>query len=71
MPKLSSYEKKLNYNNAYNRENYKSFAVRFSNKNESKIIRWLMKQPSTKAYIKELIIADMEKNKKKTKKAKK
>jgi hypothetical protein len=57
------YQRKLDYNNAYNRENYRSFSVRYNNKKEKKIISWLEKQDSIKDYITALILADMEKNK--------
>lgn len=61
--KLTPYQKKLEYNNAYNRENYRSFSIRYGRNNEKKIIAWLEKQDSVKGYITELILADMEKSK--------
>ncbi|WP_105302431.1 hypothetical protein [Anaerolactibacter massiliensis] len=68
--KKNTYEKKLEYNNAYNRENYRSFSIRYSKDSEKKIISWLEKQPGVKAYITDLILADMESAKaKKAKKA--
>lgn len=67
MAKQSPYEKKLAYNNAYNRENYRSFSVRFDKEKEKKIIRWLEKQPGLKSYLLELIEKDMAKTKKKKK----
>lgn len=63
--KLTAYEKKLQYNNAYNREVYRSFSVRLDKVKEKKIIKWLEKQPSLKHYLLELVEADMEKSKKK------
>ena len=66
--KLSSYEKKLQYNNAYNREVYRSFSVRLDKKKEKRLISWLEKQPSLKHYLVELVEADMPKEKKKAKK---
>ena len=57
------YQRKLDYNNAYNRKNYRSFSVRYNNKKEKKIISWLEKQDSIKSYVTSLILADMEKNK--------
>ncbi len=64
MPKkLSAYQKKLEYNNAYNRDNYRSFSIRYGKESEKKIIRWLEKQDSVKGYITGLIEADMEKQK--------
>jgi hypothetical protein len=74
MPKKSQYKKKLEYNNTYNRNNYRSFSVRFNNKSETDIIEWLEKKEFIKAYLTDLIRADMEssapKKKKTTKKAK-
>ena len=66
--KLSSYEKKLQYNNSYNREVYRSFSVRLDKKKEKRLISWLEKQPSLKHYLVELVEADMAKAKKKAKK---
>ena len=66
--KMSSYEKKLQYNNAYNREVYRSFSVRLDKKKEKRLISWLEKQPSLKHYLVELVEADMAKAKKKAKK---
>lgn len=65
MKKPDKYRRKLDYNNAYNRENYRSFSIRFDNKDEKKIIRWLEKQPGVKSYISGLIEADMKKAAKK------
>ena len=61
----STYEHKLRYNNAYNRAKYRSFSIRFDKEKEKKIIRWLEKQPSLKAYVLGLIEADMATAKKK------
>ena len=61
--KKSSYEKKLEYNNAYNREKYRSFSIRFNIQNEDEIIKWLENQPGIKHYLTDLIISDMKKNK--------
>lgn len=55
----TSYEKRLEYNNTYNREHYRSFSMRYDIEKEKDIITWLKKQPSVKAYITELIINDM------------
>lgn len=72
MPKkLTAYQKKLEYNNAYNRENYRSFSIRYGKESEKKIINWLEKQDSVKGYITSLITADMEKSKAAKKTAKK
>ncbi len=67
--KMNAYERKLAYNNAYNRENYRSFSVRYDKESEKKIIKWLEKQPGVKAYLTGLITADMEKQAKKSAKA--
>jgi hypothetical protein len=69
--KMTAYQKKLEYNNAYNRENYRSFSIRYGKENEKKIISWLEKQDSVKGYITGLIEADMEKSKAEKKTAKK
>lgn len=61
--KKSSYEKKLEYNNAYNREKYRSFSIRFNIQSEDEIIKWLENQPGIKHYLTDLIISDMKKNK--------
>ena len=61
----NTYEHKLRYNNAYNRAKYRSFSIRFDKEKEKKIIRWLEKQPSLKAYVLGLIEADMAAAKKK------
>ena len=58
------YQRKLDYNNAYNRENYRSFSIRCNHASEKKIISWLEKQPSIKEYLTQLILADMEKRRK-------
>lgn len=63
MPKNLKYKNKLQYNNTYNRENYRPFSVRFNNESESNIIHWLEKQPSIKRYLSDLILADIKKNK--------
>lgn len=73
MPKSAeqkAYEKKLAYNNEYNRETYRSFSVRFNREDEKKIIKWLEKQKSVKKYLTDLILKDMElqKSSKKSKK---
>ena len=69
--KLTAYQKKLDYNNTYNRENYRSFSIRYNKGNEKKIINWLEKQDSVKTYITDLILADMEKKKAARKKSSK
>ncbi len=69
--KITAYQKKLEYNNAYNRENYRSFSIRYGKENEKKIISWLEKQDSVKGYITGLIEADMEKSKAEKKTARK
>ena len=66
MAKKSQYKQKLEYNNNYNRNNYRSFSVRFNNKVEKTVIAWLEAKESVKGYLCDLIIADMEKNGKRT-----
>lgn len=63
MAKKSQYQHKLQYNNNYNRTNYRSFSVRFSINSEKDIISWLEKKSGVKSYISDLITADMKKNK--------
>lgn len=63
MPKKSQYKRILEYNNTYNRNNYRSFSVRFNNKSETDIIEWLEKKEFVKAYLTGLIRADMEASK--------
>ncbi|MCR4950393.1 MAG: hypothetical protein K6A40_03605 [Solobacterium sp.] len=64
MPRKSQYKHKLNYNNEYNRTNYRSFSVRFNNKSEQDVIQWLEGQTGIKSYITQLIEEDMRKNQK-------
>lgn len=64
----NQYKNKLEYNNTYNRNNYRSFSVRFNNKSETELIEWLEKQDSVKGYLTSLIQADIKKQAKKTKK---
>ncbi len=56
----TSYDRKLAYNNEYNRNNYRSFSIRYHKVDEKKIIKWLEKQPGVKEYITNLIVTDME-----------
>jgi hypothetical protein len=69
MPNKDQYKNKLEYNNTYNRNNYRSFSVRFNNKSETKIIEWLENQESIKSYLTALIEADIKKQEKKKKAA--
>lgn len=46
--KKNSYEKRLEYNNQYNRNNYRSFSARFDVRTEADIIAWLSAQESLK-----------------------
>ena len=66
---IDLYQRKLDYNNAYNRENYRSFSIRYNNISEKKIISWLEKQPGVKEYLTQLVVADMDKRKKAAKTA--
>lgn len=59
MSKKTQYKKKLAYNNQYNRNNYRSFSVRFNINGETDIIEWLEKKKSVKAYLTSLIQNDM------------
>lgn len=59
MSKKTQYKKKLAYNNQYNRNNYRSFSVRFNINGEADIIEWLEKKKSVKAYLTSLIQNDM------------
>ncbi|HAW13531.1 MAG: hypothetical protein PUE44_07175 [Bulleidia sp.] len=52
---------RMDYNNAYNRNNYRSFSIRFNQKTEREIIHWLESKHSIKSYITELILNDMRK----------
>lgn len=63
MANKTQYKHKLQYNNMYNRNNYRSFSVRFNNNSEKNIIEWLENQGSVKSYLTKLISEDMEKNK--------
>lgn len=66
--KKTSYANKLEYNNTYNRNNYRSFSMRLNNEKEKEIIQWLESQDSLKDYLLTLIEKDIEKSKKKQKK---
>ena len=57
------YKRKLEYNNTYNRNNYRSFAIRFNINTEQDIINWLENKEGVKAYIQSLIEEDMKKKK--------
>lgn len=63
--KMTAYEKKLAYNNEYNREHYRSFSIRYDVKKEKHIVKWLEKQAHLKEYVTKLIEADMKKKAKK------
>ena len=63
--KKTSYDNKLEYNNTYNRNNYRSFSMRLNNEKEKDIIQWLESQDSLKDYLLTLIKKDIEKSKKK------
>ena len=63
MPKKSQYKKRLDYNNTYNRNNYRSFSIRFNNTKEADIIDWIESKESVKQYIMDLIVNDMKMNK--------
>ena len=42
MKSKSNYEKRLEYNNTYNRNNYRSFSMRLHNENEADLIEWIV-----------------------------
>ncbi|MBR4446364.1 MAG: hypothetical protein IKS37_10780 [Solobacterium sp.] len=67
----TQYQKKLKYNNAYNRENYRSFSIRFNINDEADLIQWLEGREGVKAYLTELIRNDIKKTAKKAEKAEK
>lgn len=53
--------RKMDYNNDYNRNNYRCFSTRFNQKSEREIIQWLESKNSIKSYLTELILNDMRK----------
>lgn len=55
-------ENKLKYIDKYNRENYRRFALKVSIKNDADIIEKLESKESINAYIRDLIRADIEKD---------
>lgn len=59
MEKGDQYKNKLEYNNSYNRTNYRSFSIRFNVNDEQDIISWLENKEGLKAYLTELIRADI------------
>jgi hypothetical protein len=63
--KKDDYEKRLEYNNTYNRNNYRSFSMRLNNTKEEELIKWLESKDSVKEYLLSLVIKDMEKSQKK------
>lgn len=69
-PKKTDYAKKLAYNNAYNRQNYKSFSIRLNKETETDLIDWLNSKEKVKEYLVHLIEKDMEKESKKKNKKK-
>lgn len=63
MKSKSNYEKRLEYNNTYNRNNYRSFSMRLHNENEADLIEWIESQDSVKEYLLSLVRKDIEKSK--------
>ncbi len=59
MSRKTQYKRKLAYNNEYNRNNYRSFSVRFNINGEADIIEWLEQKKGVKSYITSLIQNDM------------
>lgn len=66
----TQYQKKLKYNNEYNRKNYRSFSIRFNINDEADIISWLESKEGVKSYLNDLIRSDMKKQAKKAEKKK-
>lgn len=66
MSRKTQYKKKLAYNNQYNRNNYRSFSVRFNINGEADIIEWLEKKKGVKAYLTSLIQNDMKQSREHT-----
>ena len=60
MKSKSNYEKRLEYNNTYNRNNYRSFSMRLHNENEADLIEWIESQDSVKEYLLSLVRKDIE-----------
>ena len=58
MKSKSNYEKRLEYNNTYNRNNYRSFSMRLHNENEADLIEWIESQGSVKEYLLSLVKKD-------------
>lgn len=58
------YEKRTNYaaQRKYDKENTKSYAIRFMKKTEADLIEFLESQDNKSGYIKRLIREDMKKN---------
>ena len=53
-----AYIKKIEFNKAYNKANYKAYSVRFNVNSEADMIAWLDAVPDKKAYFTRLIILD-------------
>lgn len=70
MKSKSNYEKRLEYNNTYNRNNYRSFSMRLHNENETDLIEWIESQDSVKEYLLSLVRKDIENLKRKKRKRK-
>lgn len=56
--KQDAYIKKIEFNKAYNKANYKAYSVRFNITSEADLIKWLDAVPDKKAYFTRLIILD-------------
>ena len=54
----NAYIKKIEFNKAYNKLNYKAYSVRFNVNSEADLIKWLDAVPDKKAYFTRLIILD-------------
>ena len=58
---MTERNKRQDYVNAYNRDNYRTISIRFDITNEAHILRAIEQSGSPKGYIKGLILADQRK----------
>ena len=59
-----AFDRTRDYQISYYKENYRSFNIRFSRKNDQEIISYLESQDNLAGYIRELVTKDIEKKKK-------
>ena len=55
---------KMEYNNAYNKQNYTGISFRLNSRTESDLICWIRQQENTKEYICDLIRKDIKRQSK-------